>query len=110
MGAVYSSVLENHFGHFPNRSDIQHIVINHVREFRETRAADTLILFDDSVPIISLYFDIGIQTAAMTDLEPWYAGEVWWLEPKLDWEQIEELKFNPDNKWVQLLNDINWAL
>ncbi len=110
MSDVYSLVLDNRSGHFPDRNDIQHIIANHVREFREARTADTLVLFDDSVPIISLHFDIGIQTAAMTDMEPWYAGEVWWLEPRLEWEQIEELKFNPDNKWVQLLNDINWAL
>ena len=110
MRAVYSSVVENRFGHFPNRSDVEQIVTNHVREFRETRTADTLTLSDDSVPQISVHFDIGIQTAAMTDLEPWYAGECWWLEPSLDWEQIEELKFNPDNKWVQLLNDVNRTL
>lgn len=110
MGAVYSAILGNRFGHFPDRSNIRQIVENHIREFRETRPDDIFFLLDDSVPIIPIHFDIGIQTAAMTDLEPRYAGDVWWLEPKLDWKQIDKLKFNPDNKWVQLLNDINWAL
>ena len=65
---------------------------------------------DDTVPSALVYWGIGSITAAMTALEPFHDGITSWLEPTLSWEQINQLRFDPDNKWIQFALHVNQAL
>lgn len=66
---------------------------------------------DDIVPTVVYYTGIGCITAAQTGLKPIHTEDTSWLEPNLDWDKIEQLKFDPDNKWLQfglLVNKELW--
>ncbi|MHC4562326.1 MAG: hypothetical protein ACYS8X_06075 [Planctomycetota bacterium] len=65
---------------------------------------------DDFVPEALVYWGIGGINAAITGGEPFYDGSTCWYEPELSWEQIETLRFDPDNKWVQFALHVNQAL
>jgi len=65
---------------------------------------------DDFVPEALVYWGIGGINAAMAGGEPFHDGTTSWLEPELPWEEIEHLRFDPGNKWVQFALNINKAL
>ena len=66
---------------------------------------------DDCVPSGAfVYAGIGVINAAITGLEPFHDECTSWLEPNLSWEQIDNLRFDPDNKWVRFALDVNRAL
>ncbi len=68
---------------------------------------------DDDFPhIVSVHFDIGVQTAVMSGLEPRLEGS-WWLDCNLTWEQIDALPAEPDTRWFEMfrsLNEILWSM
>ena len=65
---------------------------------------------DDMVPCAEVYWGIGGITAAQTCRDPIHAGGTSWFEPNLPWDQIAQLRFDPDDKWVQLALHVNQAL
>ena len=65
---------------------------------------------DDAVPTALVYWGIGAIAAAMTGLDPVHDKVTSWLEPNLPWERIEELRFDPDNKWIQFALRVNREL
>lgn len=66
---------------------------------------------DDCVPSGPVFYaGIGAISAAMTGLEPTHDETTSWLEPNLPWNEIDQLRFNPDNKWVQFALEVNRAL
>lgn len=81
----------------------------YVRRLRESYT-EVLRYEDDTVPAALVYAGIGAITAAMTGLEPFHDGTTSWLEPNLSWDQIERLRFDPDNKWVRFALRVNQAL
>ncbi|MHC4563145.1 MAG: hypothetical protein ACYS8X_10290 [Planctomycetota bacterium] len=99
-------------GKLPDHAALGRIVERTVSDARRYwRWRDELI--DDDFPhIISVHFDIGIQTAVMSGLEPRLKGS-WWLDCNLTWEEIEALRPAPDNRWFEMfcsLNKILWSL
>ena len=101
--ALYRGVLEYKGEYrFPSEKDIRGIVRQYVEEYRESISQEDDPFIDDAIPCIYAHYDIGIQTAAVTGLNPSFSGEHWWLEPNLDWDEIERLDFDPDNEWIQL--------
>ena len=101
---------EDEPGRFPDQQRVDRIMEGYLRRFRAEQAPKAAAYRDDAVPVVPIHFDIGVQTAVLTDLEPVYQGEHWWLEPNLSWEEIAELRFNPDNPWARLLLQINRSL
>jgi len=67
-------------------------------------------LDDDLLPCANVYCGIGSITAAMTGREPVHDGITSWLEPNLTWEEIGQLRFDPDNRWVQFTLHVNQSL
>ena len=65
---------------------------------------------DDLVPEALVYWGVGGINAAMAGGEPFHDGMTCWLEPELSWDQIAELRFDPDNRWVQFALNVNKAL
>ncbi len=92
---------------FPGKNEVRSLVGKYLQDFRRWQEH---CYPDDQVPIVPVHFDIGVQTAAMTNLEPRFHGGHWWLEPNLSWEAIEQLSITMDSPWIQLLLDINQAL
>lgn len=65
---------------------------------------------DDEIPCAFVYAGIGIIVAAMTGKKPKHDEDTSWLEPNLSWEEIERLRFDAANPWVQFALHINQAL
>jgi len=110
-GLVNQHMLAND-GALPDRAALEAIVHTVVDGHRaHWRWRDERI--DDDLPhIIPVHFDIGIQTAVMTGLEPRLEGS-WWLDCKLSWDAIDALPPAPDNRWFELfrwLNEILWSV
>ena len=106
-------IAENRLGHFPRENEVFDIVEKRVKRLRSLWKENGHALFiDDSIPMIWMHFDIGIQTAVMINREPVFMSESdsWWLEPEMSWEEIEKLKFEEDNPWLQLFLHLNRAL
>jgi len=88
---------------------VEKMIATYVRMLRESY--ETVYAIDDDVlPCAEVYWGIGGITAAMTCRDPVHDGGTSWFEPNLPWEQIEDLKFDPDNKWVQFALRVNQAL
>lgn len=68
------------------------------------------VIDDDCVPSALVYWGIGGITAAMTGLEPVHDGVTSWLEPRMGWDDIGRLAFDPANRWVRFAVDVNRAL
>lgn len=82
------------------------------RDFLKTYRQSLKVLFqldDDSVPWIQIYAGIGSVTGAMTGSEVDYMNGAAWCEPGLSWEEVENLKFDPENIWVKLALELNKA-
>jgi len=94
--------IQAHDGRLPEDSDLEQIVAAVVSQFRTYWAWRAKEIRDDQIPIIAVHFDIGIQTAVMTGLEPRYLEKSWWLDANLDWDEIDRLKFDPDNRWYRV--------
>jgi hypothetical protein len=109
MGQVNDFVFAND-GCLPEGPDLERIVGRTVSEFREYWPWRAGMIHDDEVPIISVHFDIGVQTAVMTGLEPQYLDGSWWLDANLDWDEIDALTFNPGNRWFRLFMGLNRLL
>ena len=65
---------------------------------------------DDALPCAIVYAGIGVCVAAMTALTPIHTEQTSWLEPNLSWQEIAELKFDPQNPWIQFAEQVNHAL
>ena len=82
---------------------------DYVTCIREGR--DNITRFDDDcVPTSLVYWGIGACNAAITGGEPFHDGMTCWYEPERTWEEIAELKFDPNNKWVDFALRVNQAL
>lgn len=68
------------------------------------------LIDDDSVPCAIVYWGIGGITAAMIGRDPIHDGHTSWLEPNLSWQEIDQLAFDPENKWIGFARDVNRAL
>jgi len=88
---------------------IDGLIEGYVAEFR-CNAPNLARFDDDCVPTALVYWGIGGIAAAMTGGEPFHDGTTSWLEPNLDWDRIAELRFDPNNKWVQFALHVNQAL
>jgi hypothetical protein len=99
-----------HRGRLPDEEQLDAIVAQVVSEYRARWQWRRERIPDDTIPIVGVHFDIGIQTAAMTGLEPSFLVDHWWLEPNLDWPAIDRLAFDPENRWVQLFLTLNRSL
>lgn len=93
-----------------NPKHIDAMVGRYVERARES-LRDVYAIDDDCVPSGAfVYAGIGVINATITGLEPFHDECTSWLEPNLPWEQIEKLRFDPDNKWVRFALDVNRAL
>ena len=97
-------------GRLPDQRHTETIVTRAVSEFRAYWRWRSETISDDAIPSLPLHFDIGIQTAVMTGLEPVFLSNLWWLEPNLGWDAIDGLKFNPDNRWFEMFLNLNHSL
>ena len=88
---------------------VEKMIAEYARLLRESYET-VYAIDDDVVPCAEVYWGIGGITAAMTRDDPVYDGGTSWHEPNLPWEEIEKLKFDPDDKWVQFALHINQAL
>ena len=89
--------------------NIPGMIAEYVRLLRER--FENIYWFDDDVaPSAVVYWGVGSITAAMTGLEPFHDEITSWLEPSLPWEQIDELAFDPSNKWVRFALRVNQVL
>ncbi len=104
-----NEAIEAHQGHLPDGDEIEGIVAEVVCEFRALWQCREQIP-DDTIPIIGVHFDIGIQTAVMTGMSPSFLMGRWWLEPNLDWRAIDQLAFDPQNGWFQMFLALNRSL
>ncbi len=98
-------------GALPDRPALETIVSRTVSEARRYWAWRDERIDDDYPHLIGVHFDIGIQTAVMTGLEPRLEGICWWLDCNLSWEEIDALPAEPDNRWMELfctLNELLW--
>jgi len=64
----------------------------------------------DAVPTAPVFPHMGSVTAGMTHLTPTCANRTVTLTADLSWDEIEKLRFDADNPWVQLPLKINRAL
>ena len=55
----------------------------------------------DGLPWIQVYAGIGTVTGAMCGRPVTFGGGASWCEPNLDWDEIDELSFSPENPWVR---------
>jgi hypothetical protein len=108
-GFLFPRLFSGPAGALPSSERVRTWVGEYVGLLRESYGALHAI-DDDIVPCAVVYWGIGSITAAMTGLEPEHDGRTTWLEPGLDYERIESLRFDPGNKWIQLAVDINRAL
>ena len=99
-----------HNGRLPDQRHTETIVARVVSEFRAYWRWRSETIRDDAIPALPLHFDIGIQTAVMTGLEPVFLSNSWWLEPNLKWDAIDGLEFNPDNRWFEMFLNLNRLL
>ena len=99
-----------HDGRLPEGRELERMVATAVAEFRTYWAWRAQEIPDDEIPIIGVHFDIGIQTAVMTGLEPRFLEGSWWLDANLGWDAIEALSFDPGNRWFRLFVGLNRLL
>jgi hypothetical protein len=64
----------------------------------------------DVVAHVQVYAGIGSITGAMSGEEVHFASGAAWCEPGLGWNQIESLRFDPENPWIRLAVELNRAL
>lgn len=102
--------IEDSDGRLPDEDDVDRIVSQLVADFRRYWQWRVERIPDDTLAVIPVHFDIGVQTAVMTGLEPAFHGEHWWLEPNLGWGAIDDLRSNPDNRWLSMFVHLNRAL
>ncbi len=75
------------------------------------RSFKTVYQYDDDVlPCAEVYWGIGGITAAISEADPLFQDGMSWFEPNMSWEEIEALRFNPDDKWMQHALRINQLL
>ena len=88
---------------------VDEIIGDYVARRRDAQS-DVLDFDDDCVPTALVYWGIGCCNAAVTGGEPYHDGMTSWFEPELEWDRIADLKFDPDNKWVQFALHVNQAI
>jgi len=105
-----SLLFENPSAEILNQKLVSRVISEYLSQLRDSY--DKLYqLDDDLLPTAVYYTGIGSITAAQAGIEPVHGEDTSWLEPNLDWDKIEQLKFNPDNKWLQfglLVNNELW--
>ena len=84
----------------PDAKKIEAAVEAYLREYREEAIDAMAQRRSDAIPCVYAHWDIGWHTAAMAGMPPRFSGGSWWLEPNMDWESIESLRFDPDSPWL----------
>lgn len=93
-----------------NQTAVEEIIAGYVDQLRQSLFGFYL-LDDDALPALTdVYLNIGAVTSAMTGREVTFAKQMIWCEPSMEWEEIEKLKFDPDNPWIRLTLELNKAL
>ena len=109
-GAVYRAVIGVDGSIVPARTAVETAVEHFVRDYRcqieQARTPDP----GDAIPCMYSHWDIGWHTAAMAGLPPRFISGSWWLEPNLEWEAIEQLRFDADNPWLVVGKHVHRAL
>jgi hypothetical protein len=101
----------DHDGALPDHAALEQMVTRTVDDSRRYWAWRDTVIDDDFPRLIGLHLDIGIQTAAMTGMEP-YFDDFWWLDCNLGRDEIDALPDAPDNRWMDMfcsINEILWS-
>ncbi|HHY83469.1 MAG TPA: hypothetical protein GX505_12465 [Clostridiales bacterium] len=74
--------------------------IRSVRYFNEyTKGLD-----NDYIPIISASLGVGVNSSFLTGSDVVFGADTSWSHPVIhEWEDMDEISFNKENKWVQIL-------
>ncbi len=98
-------------GKLPDHAALEKMVSKTVSDCRRYWQWRDEQIDDDMPHLVSMHFDIGVQTAVMSGLEPRLEGS-WWLDCKLTWDEIDALPASPDNRWFDMfrsLNELIWS-
>ena len=86
------------------------LVEEYIEALRKDLARSFYRADDDAVPCALVYFGVGTINAALSGKEPFHDGSTSWVEPEMEWDEIDELKFDPDNRWVDFALRVNREL
>lgn len=114
-GVSLESVLCSWLSHLQPDDDyseqsVKNVIAEYVSAFRNHGRQQSLAYDDDMIATALVYWGIGSITAAMTGGTPYHDGYTSWYEPDLSWDQINELQFQQQNRWLQLALHINQQL
>ena len=109
-GYIYRAIATKDGSIVPDEARVEAVVEKFVLEHRKAAADAKSPPPGDALPCVYPHWDIGWHTAAMTGLAPSFSGGSWWLEPNLDWQAIDELRFDPDNPWLVTARHAHRAL
>jgi len=88
---------------------VESFITDYVRRLRES--FKTVYEHDDDVlPCAEVYWGIGGITATIARSDPTFSDGMSWYEPNLSWEEIDGLRFDPDNRWTRYALQINRIL
>jgi len=92
------------------QSAIDAVMDEFVAKFRSRQ--DAILQFDDDfVPEAFVDVGIGVTNAALASGgQPFFDEFTSWFEPDLSWDQIDQLSFDPANKWVDFYLRANQSL
>ena len=109
-GYVYRAVIAADGSIAPDQAAVEMAVEDFVRRHRAEVERAASPASDDSIPCVYAHWDIGWHTAVMVGLPPSFSRGSWWLEPNLNWDTIEALRFNPNNPWLVVARYTHLAL
>lgn len=109
QGILGANLYQKHVERLLDDKGIGSIIEDYVQTMRN-HYRNLYAIDDDIVPCATVFWGIGGIVAAMTGLEPTFSPGTSWLEPNLSWKDIDNLRFDPTNKWIQFALQINREL
>lgn len=102
--ALYNEILRSLMteGSFPDEASVDNAVKEYLDSYREQVSKTDSIIPDDAIPTVYAHFDAGVITSAMCGIQVTVESNTLWCNPEMEWEQIDNLKFNPDDVWISL--------
>ena len=93
-----------------DKRKIESIALNYITQLRQSFYVFYLV-DDDLLPALTdVFFGTGTITGSMTQNKISFSNQVDWSRSELGWDEIEKLKFNPDNIWIKFSLSIFKAL